>query len=97
MSFVQNVHFELSNSANTSSRATPASDPQNSRQCPTTVADPSPGSATMELGTSTQRRVFDVAPLNVMGKTRKTAITGLIIGSNLVQVSSDPYLRKGTS
>lgn len=49
------------------------------------------GNATPPLQTEpteTMRRVFDVAPLNVMNKARRTAITVLIIVSNLVQVGS---------
>lgn len=32
------------------------------------------------------RRIFDVAPLNVMNKSRRVVITSLVIFSNLVQV-----------
>ncbi|KAL9062991.1 MAG: hypothetical protein Q9157_008492 [Trypethelium eluteriae] len=93
MSLVHSVQYELSNSLRTSSLSDRNNDPEQSGPPSITVVSPPPELTAMEAGSPPpQRRVFDVAPLNVMGKTRKTTITVLIIGSNLVQARQDRKL-----
>ena len=89
MSLVQSIQYELSNSVRHSSTSTREDASQQSRPPSIAVQNAPIEAIAIEAGSPPpQRRVFDVAPLNVMGKTRKTAITVLIITSNLVQVKS---------
>ncbi|KAL9096066.1 MAG: hypothetical protein Q9165_001588 [Trypethelium subeluteriae] len=95
MSLVHSVQYELSNSLRTSLSTDGNNGPEQSRPSSITVVSPPLELTAMEAGSPpAQRRVFDVAPLNVMGKTRKTAITVLIIGSNLVQARQERRLFK---
>ncbi|KAI9693804.1 MAG: hypothetical protein M1822_003075 [Bathelium mastoideum] len=91
MSLVQSLRFDVVNSVRNSSSSSPSRDgTQGSRPSSIAVASPPPDTTSVEAATlPAQRRVFDVAPLNVMGKSRKTAITILIISSNLIQMMSN--------
>ncbi|KAI9695120.1 MAG: hypothetical protein M1820_008888 [Bogoriella megaspora] len=96
MSLVPTLHHELASPTNSSSSRSSNRQDAITSEIPRvpsiTVSTPQVEANidNVEAGSPpAERRVFDIAPLNVMGKSRKLTITALIIGSNLVQMISN--------